>query len=138
MTWTWWVLALVPVAWLVQNMLHEGSHLLWGWVQGLKPLGFWPYPHKHNGKFYFARCRMEPDPEPHLKANPRHIAPFLTGASLVVILAILLFVVPRGARIWMLPFIATNLVDAFWFWRGYLWSKNPWNDGQRWKNGDPA
>ena len=131
----WWILALVPVAWLVQNCLHELSHLVTAWVvYGRKPLGFFPYPHKHNGKFYFARCRYEQGPETLAPQCEIHIAPLTWGAAwFAVNLALVLM-----GLLWALPFAVCGLVDALWFVRGYFWSKNPWNDGQRWRYGDPS
>jgi hypothetical protein len=36
---TWHLIPTLAVAWLVQNLVHEGSHLLAGWIfEGRKPL----------------------------------------------------------------------------------------------------
>jgi hypothetical protein len=134
MDWNWWALAAVPVAWFLQNCLHELSHLLVGWVwNGRKPLGFYPYPHKHEGQFYFARCTWGATTKPERSPRPALIAPFFAGVFWASLAAgILLFVASPSWRIFVLPFGVTGLVDAAWWWRGYFWG-GPYCDGKRWR-----
>lgn len=142
MTWNWWVLAVVPVAWFVQNCVHELSHLIVGLFQGLKPTGFYPYPHKHNGKWFFARYTFEyPDNLTPIQINkltrihnPRYISPFYAGLIWCGLFVGIILLVPSSWRIFFVPFVACGLVDALWFWRGYFWGREG-NDGQRWRYG---
>jgi hypothetical protein len=138
--WTWWCLTLLPLAWFLQLTIHELSHLVVGKLdEGLKPTGFHPYPHMHNGKLYFARWSFKipsgVEYEYGRKHKPRHIAPFF-GGLLVVGLALLafLFLSPAG-RPWTLPFMVCGLGDALWFWRGYFWGSSKC-DGKRWRHGE--
>lgn len=140
MEWNWWVLAGVPVAYFLQLCFHELSHLLVGLAhEGRKPTGFYPYPHKHNGKFYFARYTSGPGHfqqvyyrRPHI---PRHIAPFWAGLLVVAISALVFFLVSPAWRVFALPTAVAGLVDMLWFWRGYFWGSDGC-DGKRWRNGD--
>jgi hypothetical protein len=138
MEWTWWCLVLLPPAWFLQLTIHELSHLLVGLVhEGLKPSGFYPYPHVHEGKFYFARYSYY-TPEITIRVGPhkpRHIAPFFGGLLVLLVSAAAFFLLSPSGRPWTLPFAACGLGDMLWFWRGYFWGK-PGNDGQRWRYGD--
>jgi hypothetical protein len=134
MDWNWWAIAVVPVAWFLQNCIHELSHLLVGWVwNGRKPLGFYPYPHKHDGKWYFARCTWGPSTNDR-SPRPALIAPFFAGMIWATLwTVILLTVASESWRIFLVPPAATGLVDAAWWWRGYLWGR-PGCDGQLWRS----
>lgn len=134
MDWNWWALAVVPVAWFVQNCIHELSHLVVGWVwEGRKPLGFWPYPHKHGGKWYFARCLSGEAAIKGRSPRPRYIAPFYAGMLWSIVWTIhLVFMCTDAWRIFVLPFAVTGFIDAAWWWRGYFWGRLTC-DGQRWK-----
>jgi len=139
MTWNWWVLVVVPVAWFLQNCLHELSHLVVGWLsEGRKPLGFWPYPHKHEGRFYFARFSSGPPSDLNFDWRKKHrlvfIAPFLVGAVWVASSLVAFLMLSPHHRVFALPTAATGLVDALWFWRGYFWGSDRC-DGKRWRNG---
>jgi len=132
MFWNIWVLILIPVAWFLQNCIHEGSHILFGWLdEGIKPLGFYPYPHIHDGQFYFARYTYIAFPipdEPHLI---RHIAPIITNVGMLLFGAFTLFLTKS---IWILPFMVCALMDALWWIYGYIWGSEK-KDGKRWRNG---
>lgn len=137
--WTWWVLLAIPVAWFLQLVVHEASHLLVGWVdERLKPVGFYPYPHVHEGKFYFARYTAVPttDYDSGRTGKPRHIAPFYAGLVVLLISVVLFLFLNPQARLWAMPTAMCGLGDAIWFWRGYLWG-SPRCDGKRWRQGDP-
>jgi hypothetical protein len=137
MDWNWWAFAVVPVAWFLQNCVHELSHLLVGWIwEGRKPLGFWPYPHKHNRKWYFARCLSGAPTKTGRSPKPRYIAPFYAGLLWSAFWTfILLLVASPNWRIFLVPAVATGLVDAGWWWRGFFWGK-PYCDGKRWRYAD--
>jgi hypothetical protein len=136
MDWNWWAFAVVPVAWFLQNCVHELSHLLVGLVwEGRKPMGFYPYPHKHNGKWYFARYQSGAATKPGRSHRPCLIAPFFGGLIWSALwTALLLFVASPSWRIFLLPAAITGLVDAGWWWRGYFWGR-PTTDGKRWRYG---
>lgn len=57
---TWWLilLALIPI-FLVQNVIHEISHAIPVWIRGGTLTLLKPYPHYHEGKFYFARMSFK-------------------------------------------------------------------------------
>lgn len=139
MTWNWWVLLVLPFAWFVQNCLHEGSHALAGWAQeGIKTVGFYPWPHMYQGHFYFARYLYEAPKAPEPPHRFRFIAPLVTALTLMATLVVLMFtVVPLQHRIWLVPSAACGLGDALWWLESYLWG-NPQRDGQLWKHGTPA
>lgn len=131
MEWTWWMLVLILPAWFVQNCIHEGSHLLTGWlVNGLKPGGFYPYPHFSDGKFYFARCILWGFPKT-FQYKAYLIAPMYAALIWAAIWAIVFLLT---WSLWCLPMIATGLVDALWWWRGYFFGR-PSCDGKLWRYG---
>jgi hypothetical protein len=140
MEWNWWVLAAVLPAWFLQLCIHELSHLLVGWFhEGKKPEGFYPYPHKHEGRFYFARYAAGPSKFPDsfyvMNHLPRHIAPFVAGVLVLAISLVVFFLLSPAWRVWVLPTAAMGLGDALWFWRGYFWGSKR-TDGMRWRYGD--
>jgi hypothetical protein len=91
-------------------------------------MGLWPYPHKHNGRFYFARAQSGPATKDGSPAY-RYIAPFFAGMLICGVFGAL-FVV---TRIWAyLPFAVCGLIDMAWFWRGYFWGSDMC-DGKRYK-----
>ena len=130
-----WALILLPVAWLLQNTIHEASHLFSAWFFfDRKGEGLWPYPHKYNGRFYFARCAWGGGPFAAMPGNVVWAAP-LWGSSMVLIVAVsLLWAVPGGRWVFV-PFIACSLFDIGFWVRGYFWGSRQC-DGKRWKLGD--
>lgn len=146
-------LLLIPLlifAWLLQNIIHEFSHLSVGYItEKLKPKGFYPLPHWlnletdewrlwrpwelqkkpwKNAKFYFARYRT------NKRSTKKYIciAPFI--ADKVIILSIILvFLIKFKVVVWLLPFMLTSGIDAVWFWRGYFWGSSTC-DGKRWRD----
>jgi len=136
MIWSWYVLLLIPVAWFIQNMLHEGSHLLFGWFyEGRIPTGFYPWPHKYKGRFFFARYSSGPPSKNtgYLKSEkPRHIAPFIIGMVVLTICLICIFVTPAAISLYFVPFAIASLIDCLFFWYTYLWGSK-WSDGKRFK-----
>lgn len=123
--------------WIWQNCVHELSHLIAVWkYERCKPRGFYPYPHTHNGKFYFARFRCEPYVSPGHPAI--HAAPILGGGiqllcvqlvSVLVVLPGLESFLPTGLVIIL---SAIPLVDVAWWFRSYRWGREG-SDGQRFK-----
>jgi len=132
MIWNWWVFAVVPVAWILQNCIHEFSHMIVGWVtRGEKPAGFYPYPHRRAGIFYFARYSYSVSDSKNSHA-PKWIAPFWGGVVWFVIAGILMLLLSREMRIFVVPFTVAAVVDALFFWRGYFWGTERC-DGKRWE-----
>ncbi len=129
MTFEWWFLATIPVFWFLQNVYHEGSHAIFGFlVEGRELLGFYPYPHKHDGRFYFARYHYGPATKDG-SASPRYLAPVWAG--LWVCLVMLAFFLFTKIGIYLIP-ATIGFVDFLWFWRGYFWGSKRC-DGKRWR-----
>jgi hypothetical protein len=130
--WNWWVLAVIPLAWFLQNCVHELSHLAVGWVvEGRKPVLFKPYPHRFADRWFFARCESG---IPSNTRNPalRHIAPYFAGILVVIFWMGINPLVPKPYVIFLVPFILAGLVDATFFSWTTIWG-SPWSDGQRFK-----
>ena len=128
----WWLM-FIP-AWLLQNTVHEASHLFFAWRSGRKPLGLYPYPHTHKGRFYFARCAWEKGPP--LEPKSMIMAAPVVGVLVVQMLVLgTLTIVPKEQWIWMLPFAICALVDALWWVQGLVIG-TPHSDAQRWLHGD--
>jgi hypothetical protein len=53
------ILAAVPTIFWHQLIIHEGIHGLAATALGRKVYGFHPYPHKHDGHFYFGRLSAD-------------------------------------------------------------------------------
>jgi hypothetical protein len=133
--WNWWALAVIPVAWFLQNIIHEGGHLFVAWENGWKVKGFWPYPHKWNGRWYFARCqwsRMGPSSGWNAVLKKVCISPFFTGLMWAVLCSLAIVLVPSWLRIFGIPFVIAGLFDAGFFWWGYFWGSEM-SDGRRYR-----
>ena len=159
-----WILivVLILVAWLVENVMHEVSHLFMAKIKGCVPLGLYPFPHwisyedMEDGrwgyrwwrpwelwrkpwpgaKWYFARSLWK---QP-VKAWPPHtiifISPVIWGLTLLVSTMVGSAVV-RFHTLYLLPFAVVGLIDTLWWIRGYFWGSTDC-DGKRWKNGEVA
>ncbi len=134
MIWSNWVLLFIPVAWFLQNCIHEFSHLLVGWiVEGRKPLGFWPYPHFYKGRFYFARYRSQDLTQIDLKAiGVRYSAPFYAGLLWMAICLFSSLFMSEELKIFCMPFVLAGLVDSLFFWFTYFWGSEL-SDGKCYK-----
>ena len=126
MTYLWLALAL-PVAWFVQNCVHESSHLLFGWLEeGRKPLEFKPWPHMYEGRFHFARCLMG-EATKEGGSCMRHAAPILVNIPytlLMLALTLLHFV--------FAVFVLCAWVDSLFWVYGYFWGSE-FSDGKRFR-----
>lgn len=117
-------------AWFLQNMTHELSHLLVGKiVEGRKIIKIVPWPHKHNGSFYFARCEYGPATK---KGSPkfRHAAP-LMGCAVIFLIGVILSI--STWKLFMLAFVICPIVDCCVWVYGYIFNR-PLTDGFRFKN----
>jgi len=130
-----WFFYMLPIAWLFQNTVHEVSHLFFALRRHNRtPLGLWPYPHRYNGRFYFARCAWDGGPIEG-KRDIVWVAP-LVGAALVGVLAALAVLAqPQSVANGALAFTVCAMIDAIWWFRGYLWGSRS-SDGKRWRYGD--
>lgn len=122
-----WLLLVVPVAWFIQNCIHEGSHLFFGWlIEGRKPLEFKPWPHMYERRFYFARCTGGPatkDGFPHI----RHAGPILVnGPYMMLTSGLMILHIAFG----ILTLCA--LVDTLFWLYGFFWGSE-FSDGKRFR-----
>lgn len=135
MEWSWYILLLIPIAWLVQNVLHELSHLIAAYISfNASPKIFKPYPHMYNGRFYFARTEFKYDYKDFRDAiidpSTVDIAPFISG----IFWAGLLTLLSLGFNtLCLLSFIACNIIDSLFFWYTYIWGSFK-SDGKKWRN----
>jgi hypothetical protein len=126
----WYLLAgLFLVAWFMQNVLHELSHLVIGWVvEGRKPKKLIPWPHKFEGKFYFARYECGPATKLLGEATWRHAAPLLMACFEMAMCLILSQV--GTPQVWFIPVSAVAVIDSLvWSW-GFI-TQRPGTDGQQ-------
>jgi hypothetical protein len=129
---TWHLIPTLLIAWLVQNTIHEVSHLLAGWIfEGRKPLGLWPYPHRYQGRWYFARYRSGPAKRSDPTAT-RHIVPFYAGLIWITVSLFAAVLLPEHLWLYCMPFTLCATVDALFFWWGFYWG-SPESDGQRYR-----
>lgn len=132
MIWSWLFFASLLAAWFIQNCLHELSHLIFAWLfEGLKPKGFWPYPHFYKGRFFFARYKTR---KIETVNKGRHIAPFWSGLVFVWAFSVVVFFADNETKIYYLAFVITNTIDALFFWWGYIWGSE-FSDGKRFRHG---
>jgi hypothetical protein len=136
----YWPIAVALLGgWLWQNCVHELSHLIAVWYyEEKRPTGFYPYPHTHKGKFYFARFRCEPF---ELPGHPLvHAAPLLGGGYqllFVQIASIPMVLLGPESFVPMLLYMrialsVIPLVDIAWWFRSYRWGREG-SDGQLFK-----
>jgi hypothetical protein len=139
MEWNWWVLLVALIAWFVQNCIHEGAHVLAGGViYGATKPRIYPWPHKFNGRWYYARYSFKLSKwaqafsnEPDLRSSI-HFAP--VGAAVIpIVLSIVVFLfLPDAYSILALPFMIAPVIDvAVWEW-GYHYGSEGC-DGKRYK-----
>lgn len=121
-------LGLFLAAWAWQNVAHEGAHLLVGWlVEGRAPRRLVPWPHRWQGRWYWARYENGLATK---AGSPgwRHIAP-LCGALMQAGIVVGLIITIEA---WLsFPFFICSIVDAIvWTWG--LAANRPGSDGRRW------
>lgn len=154
MEWNWWVLLVALPAWLLQNIIHEGSHALTARVKyhirlkafyplpaWFSPLGehqWWkpwaptkkPWP---DARFVFAGVVWE-KAVPHKKYSFVLFAPNL-GALIISVLALSwMLQVDAYWRILFLPFMIAPAIDMIVWWSGVFRNKTT-TDGYKWRHG---
>lgn len=109
------ILLIFIIGLFVQFSLHEISHIIFGHIfEGRKPKKIWPYPHRFNGKFYFARYEMYEA----TKVGNEHmvpISPLISGLVYYIITMLILFII-REKNIYLFSFAAFNAADCLFFW----------------------
>jgi hypothetical protein len=133
--WHWWWLVFIPLAWIWQNGVHELSHLWMAWYKkGRKPIGWYPYPHIHNGKFFFARSASGPATKPG-STRMVYIAPFLFGIVLTWIYAAVM--VLAWPNLWFLFGLMSlfAFIDSMFFWWTFFLG-SPMSDGKMFRAED--
>jgi hypothetical protein len=124
MDWLFVALLFVP-AWFLQNVVHEGSHLLVGWlVEGRKPTKMIVWPTRRNSKLYFAYYENGPATK---SGSPkwRFAAPLL---SAWVLMSVFISVLALTQNIYFIPFFICPFIDYCVWCFGYLF-KRPGTDG---------
>lgn len=131
----------LPVAWFMQNIFHQVSYLWVARYLGYRPTGLYPYPHWHEGKFYFARCSWTGECKYQgMSAEDKHCpiwyAPFSWAkiSILVWVFFILIAIANNLNTVIMDSFLVCAIVDATWWIRGLYYGSNDC-DAKRWLNG---
>jgi len=132
------MVGLFLLAWLWQNISHELSHLWNGFLwEGRKPTKLIFWPHKHEGRFYFARYESGTATRMGSESH-RHIAPLWWGIRqqfvFLVVMVVLRMTEESGSKGWLyvLPFFICPSVDvAVWLWGA--WMMSPGTDGMRYR-----
>jgi hypothetical protein len=123
---------LVLFAWFWQNLAHELSHLVVGWfIEGRKPKKLIPWPHKFEGRFYFARYENGPATKGG-SSSWRHIAPMLWDAIQVTVSYSLLIFLSMATFLYISPFVFAPLIDTLFWCYGYVFNR-PYTDGWQYK-----
>lgn len=126
----WWVyLVVLAVGAPVTLLLHELAHCcaVWWLIDG-KVTAFKPWPHKHNGTFYWGRMSWECDMEP----TPAQYRSFYFWPQYKAIIMIITWLL-LGFLVW-LPFLMAaiwELADILNFIQGYI--RNGKNDGGKYR-----
>lgn len=131
----WWPLICLPIAWFLQNIIHESSHLFAGWLfEGRKAIKLIPYPHYYNDRFYFARYEAG-EATNYLWPGEaaRHVSP-TWAAAIWIFLVGFIFVkfLPISWVYIIWPFLITAAVDIGFWWYGYFFGSE-YSDGKRYR-----
>jgi uncharacterized membrane protein YhhN len=108
-----WIITIVTAA-VLTLVLHEASHAIVVKALDGDVFLFKPWPHFHNGNFYFGRVSYSLNKF----RSPRyiHIAPAIKSAMLCVVY---LSLVTTWCK-FLLMFAAFEAIDHLWWWKGYL------------------
>jgi len=112
----------IAVAWFLQNCLHELAHLVALWVRlGKKPKKLIPWPHKYEGRWYWARCESGAYnllADPLIHSAPLWVALFQMLIAAPVVLTWVATGWPTESPYYLFAFAVAPLVDAAWWWAG--------------------
>lgn len=116
---TWWqfllVIGLSLLFWFPQNVFHEGCHAIAVKFRGGKITAFKPYPHKRDGKLYFASVSWSINKElfPRERALIS-IAPWIGNEAVLLICFILNTAISNPVATAILFSISVvNFIDFF-------------------------
>lgn len=107
--------------------LHELSHVLAVKLTGGRITSYTPWPHVHEGKFYFGRVGVAYLDAVPLSHRWSHLAPLLKSGALGASWAFLAQY--HYAPLWVLA--GWEFVDTLWWQVGYYF--RPSSDGGRWR-----
>ena len=119
----YWLFLTIPLAWILQNIIHELSHLLVGKIiegRRMKKLIFWP--HKYEGRLYFARYESGYATK-KASEKARHLAPALTASILSFLYACIIAMLSPILKIVIAPFFIACLIDIIIWFKGYYQNK---------------
>jgi len=134
--WSWMVLAVVPLAILLQNLLHELSHVFVGMRrEGREPKELVIWPHRFNDKWYWARTLHGP-PRRRDPSRLMHLAPVWQSLFVCLVTGILFLILPPAQKIFVLPSFGAAAATIIYFWWCYFFTKNPYTDGYRYRHGE--
>ena len=112
MTWAI-IVTFVLLGWVLSLLTHEVSHVVANKLVGRTITAFKPWPHLHNGKFYFGRASSI---GPSAGLMWVHASPLIKGALLCPIWVAL--------GLWVYTpfflFMATDLIDMLWWFKGFV------------------
>ena len=111
MIWLLYALAALGT-WLAWNVIHEMSHVLMAKaLVGLKKWKIYPYPHKSDGNFYWARTSWQSVDKPtRFQKAAIHLAPRIPNIIFIVLMALACMASSALAIFWLI-FCSGALVD---------------------------
>lgn len=129
----WWlVLLLIPLAYLVQVLVHEGAHALMAHLQGLEVTSFRFWPHtletpEGKRRFLFGRVTYRlpegADWPSDFETLLRAWAPFIVSIPLIMCLGLVIFFVTMGPilktvlSVWMTAAVIDVIRGLLQAWR---------------------
>jgi len=93
MIWTapvWLTILFALLLWFFQNVQHEGAHALVVRLAGGQIVRFRPWPHRHEGRFYFASVGYRIHELPPSLEGLVNAAPLLWNTLALLIMGILM------------------------------------------------
>lgn len=140
----YWFILIIPLAWFLQNCIHEASHFFAAKIYlKAKLVKFILWPCKYKGRFHFARVEYSylknkeiPNFEYYYRLSRIDIAPacidsFLIGlVGTFILINITIF--NNLLVLYLLPFLVCHIIDELFFWYTYFWGSIN-SDGQSYK-----
>lgn len=120
-------------SWLYVTVMHEVSHVLVAWKDGATKVRIYPWPHRHEGKLYFARYSYE-GIEYKGAHNLIDYAPVFMDCLTVGIAMLFSVLVFGPTHLGPVIVAGCALIDYIvWFW-GFCWG-GAHTDGYKYKHG---